>query len=469
MENSYLIAVLKSLNKKEQRELRKWLDSPVHNQREDVALLFDYLTTGDHLDNEKYLRKEKIYAKIFGAEPMDDAKLRQTVHFLTKAVEEYLIVQDLVEDELHSRITLAGVYRKRKLDKPMQRALKNAQEAITAFPYRDDQYFRNDYLFQLELYTSMEGKQRTTQMNLQEVSDALELTFIIEKLRQTCRMLSHQAVYKAGYDTGLLEAVLDYVEQHNKLAVPAIAIYYYIYRANLQKDNPQHFEQLKQQIQQHGQVFPHSELREIYLMALNYCIGKMNAGETAFVREAFELYRRGFEMGILIENQIVSRWTFLNVILIGLRLKEFAWAGTFIKQYQQFLEPRYRENFVHYCQARLLYEQKKYKEAQRLLVQVEYDDMLINLNAKSMLLKMFYEEEELDALESLLESMRTYLQRKEVIGYHKANYQNIIRYTKKLLRVTPRNKEQKEKLRQEIQHANPLTEKEWLLEMLSNV
>jgi tetratricopeptide (TPR) repeat protein len=174
-------------------------------------------------------------------------------------------------------------------------------------------------------------------------------------------------------------------------------------------------------------------------------------------------------MGILIENQIVSRWTFLNVILIGLRLKEFDWAGIFIKQYQQFLEPRYRENFVHYCQARLLYEQKKYKEAQRLLVQVEYDDMLINLNAKSMLLKMFYEEEELDALESLLESMRTYLQRKEVIGYHKANYQNIIRYTKKLLRVTPRNKEQKEKLRQEIQHANPLTEKEWLLEMLEAV
>jgi hypothetical protein len=256
MENSYLIAVLKSLNKKELRELRKWLDSPAHNQREDVARLFDYLTTGDHLDNEKYLRKEKIYAKIFGSEPLDDAKLRQTVHFLTKAVEEYLIVQDLVEDELHSRITLAGVYRKRKLDKPMQRALKNAQEAITAHPYRDDQYFRNDYLFQLELYTSMEGKQRTTQMNLQEVSDALELTFIIEKLRQTCRMLSHQAVYKAGYDTGLLEAVLDYVEQHNKLAVPAIAIYYYIYRANLQKDNPQHFEQLKQQISNTGRYSP---------------------------------------------------------------------------------------------------------------------------------------------------------------------------------------------------------------------
>lgn len=469
MENSYLISVLKCLSKKEQRELRKWLASPAHNQREDVPALYEYLITGDHLDNEKSLQKEKLFNKIFPKDAFDDARFRQTVHFLTKALEEFLIVGELTEDEVRARIALASVFRRRKQDKPLQKALKNAQDALHANPNRNDRYFRNDYLLQLEFYTSMEDKQRTTQMNLQEVSDALETNFIIEKLRQTCRMVSHEAVYKAGYDTGLLEAVLQHVEKGAGLQIPAVATYYYIYRAITQKENTEFFDRLKAQIQQHSHIFPHSELREIYLHALNYCIGRMNAGVQPFVREAFELYRRGFEEKILIENEMVSRWTYLNVVLIAIRLKEFKWAGTFIENYKQFLEHRYRDNFVHYCQARLLYEQKNYNAAMRLLVQVESDDILINLNAKSMLLKMFYEEEELDALESLLESMRTYLQRKDVIGYHKANYQNIIRFTKKLIRVTPHSKEEKTKLRQEIQNANPLTEKEWLLKQLEGV
>jgi hypothetical protein len=83
-----------------------------------------------------------------------------------------------------------------------------------------------------------------------------------------------------------------------------------------------------------------------------------------------------------------------------------------------------------------------------------------------MLLKMYYEEEEFDVLESLLESMRNYVQRKKVIGYHKSNYRNIIRYTRRLLRVNPYDREAKQKLGHEISEAQPLTEREWLLRQL---
>ena len=82
------------------------------------------------------------------------------------------------------------------------------------------------------------------------------------------------------------------------------------------------------------------------------------------------------------------------------------------------------------------------------------------------LIKMFYEESEFDALESLLESMRTYLQRKDVIGYHKSNYKNIIKYTKKLINSFAYSKQKKLDLKDEITNANPLTEKSWLLEQL---
>ncbi|HMR44336.1 MAG TPA: hypothetical protein PKC40_10910, partial [Saprospiraceae bacterium] len=121
--------------------------------------------------------------------------------------------------------------------------------------------------------------------------------------------------------------------------------------------------------------------------------------------------------------------------------------------------------------ANLAFEKKDYTTAMQLLTQVEFDDILMNLNSKRMLLKMFYEENELDALESLLESLRNYIQRKKVMGYHKANFTNLIRLTKKLIKVNPYNKNTLGTLKAEIQEAKPLAaaEKNWLLEQLENI
>ena len=105
----------------------------------------------------------------------------------------------------------------------------------------------------------------------------------------------------------------------------------------------------------------------------------------------------------------------------------------------------------------------------RLLIQADYDDMLMTLSAKTMLLKMYYELDEIDALESLLSSMTTFIHRKKIIGYHKNLYGNTIRFTKKLIKVNPFNKKEKEKLKKEIMAAKPLPERGWLLEQVENL
>ncbi|MEM6700637.1 MAG: hypothetical protein AAF599_19690, partial [Bacteroidota bacterium] len=112
----------------------------------------------------------------------------------------------------------------------------------------------------------------------------------------------------------------------------------------------------------------------------------------------------------------------------------------------------------------------KYEQAMRYLAQYEHDDILLNLNSKAMLIKMYYELEEFDTLEFLLESSKVYLRRKKGVSDNlRALYNNIIRYTSKLLRVNPYDKEKKAKLREEIQAANPLIEKQWFLERLEQL
>ncbi|GJM35529.1 MAG: hypothetical protein DHS20C18_45300 [Saprospiraceae bacterium] len=466
MNNSHIISILRIFSKKEIRELRKWLSSPIHNQRDDVAQLFDYLTASNHLEEEKFLNKDRIFVKLFPKEPYDDAKLRQTIHFFSKAVEAYIIYKERSEDEFETNLALAGFYRKRKLDKLFKKTIKRVETLQIESPIRDKVFFEKEFSLYNEKQLFKSGKKRTVSLNLQNYSDALDLDYLAKKMYQTCIILTHQRVFKENCNIGLLDQVLEYVEKNQFFNSPAISIYYYGCKTLTVPEGTTYFKNLKSEIEQYGHQFTHSEIRDIYLMAINYCIGRMNAGNENFVKEAFDLYREGLSKEILIEGNVVSRFTFLNVIRIGLRLKEFDWVDHFITQYEKYLESRHRESIVHYSRSRLYFEKKDYSNAMRLLVQVEYDDILINLNAKTMLLKMYYEQDEFDALEFLLDSLRTYLNRKEVVGYHKANYQNIIRFTKKLTRVTPYRDDQKNKLEKEIQEASPLTEKEWLLQQL---
>ncbi len=469
MQKSRLISILKTFSKKEIREFRKWVNSPAHNLREDVVLLFEYLMEDRHLHKDELLSKEYVFRKVLPKERFDDAKIRQAMHFLMKAVEEFLIFQELLEDNVRAKRTLASVYRKRKLEKSFQKNIKLVQQLQEQHPYRNSGYFRNDYLIQQEQYIYLSKLQRTTKLNLQDVSDSLDLTFLTDKLRQSSFMLSHQRVYKTKYNIGLFEKVLEYVRSKELLDIPAVAIYYYCCMSLLEKDDETHFQNLKKEIQQHGEYFPLAEIRDIYLLAINYCIGRMNIGHKAFFREAFELYRLGFEEKVLLENETVSRWTFLNVVAIAIRLEEFEWAENFVTDYQKYLEEKYRESVGNFSLARLNYEKGDYAVAMRLCNQVESDDILMNLSTRTMLFKMFYEEGEHDSLESLLESVRNYLQRKEIMGYHKTNYKNIIRFTKKLLKVNPYSQTQKDKLKTEIEMTEPLTERSWLLTQLAKL
>jgi len=469
MNNSHLVVILRSLSKKEVRELRKWLQSPVHNQREDVMNLFEYLINSKRLEKSNLLQKEKVFRKIFPGEIYDDAKLRQSMYFLLKAVEEFLVYSEMEEDKVRQRTVLASVYRKRKLDKAFQRTFRQIEALQAQTNFQDESHLRNEYLLQREEYLFWEDRRQYARMNVQGVSDALDYTFLADKLRQSCLILAYQNYYKSELNIGLIDEVLDYIAVKEIFHIPSIAIYYHVYQAFSSDDSEIHFRNLRAAISQYGHLFPHREIRDIYLMAINYCIRKINQGERLFIQESFNMYKAGFEKKYLIENNQISNFTFMNAVASSLGLNEYGWTNHFIEHYQQFLEPKHRSNTVDYCQARLYFEQKEYGKAMRLLAQVEFNEVIINIRAKAMLLKMYYELSEDDALDALLESMRTYINRKKILGYHKTTFTNLIRLTKKLIRINPFDAKQREKLRTEILSTNPLTEREWLLEQLNEL
>ena len=83
-----------------------------------------------------------------------------------------------------------------------------------------------------------------------------------------------------------------------------------------------------------------------------------------------------------------------------------------------------------------------------------------------MLLKIYYEKSEVEALLSLIQSFRIYLKRNQHLSENiKNTYLNFVSLINELFK---KGKEQSEKLKQSIQQSAPLTDRSWLLQQLED-
>ncbi|MFN0015992.1 MAG: hypothetical protein ACKVU2_15720 [Saprospiraceae bacterium] len=470
MQKSVLAEIVRSLSRKEIREINKWLQSPAHNQREDVVRLFDFLIKNlPDATQDEAMEKKRAWKAVFPGEVYDDARMRQVMYFLLKAVEEYLVFTDSMEDQSKYLGALTKIYRVRKLDKAYRQSHRLGRDYLEKQPLRNGYYLMNAYFFDLEEYNHRLPISQNAPVNLQESADALEKWFLAEKLRIACAMIAHRNVFqKINYESGLLAETLAYIRDNGLLDQPAIAAFYYAYLAITNPEEESYFDQLEKLLHSNILQFDHSEARVLYIAAINYCVAKINQGGPDFPRRAFLFYQTGLETGILLDTNSISRYTFGNAVVSALRIREFGWAEQFIEKFQHFLEEKERKSMVHFNLARLYFEKGDYGKAQQLLTKFEYDDMVLNLVAKTMLLKIYYEESEFGAYESLLESMRTYLQRKEAISpNHRSLYKNFLSIMRKLIHLNPYSKAQKEKFRALVLETNPLLEKDWLLKQVS--
>ncbi|MCP4438143.1 MAG: hypothetical protein GY810_04295 [Aureispira sp.] len=169
---------------------------------------------------------------------------------------------------------------------------------------------------------------------------------------------------------------------------------------------------------------------------------------------------------MIIDNSI-SPYTYRSTIICGAQLQEYDWVEQFIFDYKSYLETKYRESTFQECLARFYFEKKDYQKAMELLSQVEFKDSLQNLNTRILLAIMYFEEDEFDALEALLNSMKAFIRRKRVMGYHKANYMNFAQMLIKVLYCPDFDKQAINELQSEIKDTTPLPRRQWLLEQLN--
>jgi hypothetical protein len=459
-----LTEALATLDRTEHREFSKFVRSPFFNQKPQPIALLAYLQAC--LEEKTTPQPEIAYTHIYEGEPYNDQKMRLVNSNLLALLEHFWVYQEKFKDIESTKISLVATYRKRNLPKHFQATFREANLALELQSMRNAEFFQHQNQLSWEQYRFDSGGKRGGTFNLQEISDSMDVAFIAQKLRLACLALAHQAVSQADYQIGLILPILEAVAIEKLAEIPAIALYHHCYRFLKGTDAELHFSSFKQKLLINEALFPDEERRGLYLLAINFGIKKINEMAQPYFRETLDLYQNALISGLLLENGQLSRFAFNNITAIALHLGEINWAESFILDNKNYLERNFREATVSLNLARTAYARKDYKVVLQNLQRADYKDLISTMSAKILQLKVYYETDEFDLLESLLGSIKNYIRRQTGIGYHRSNYSNIVKYTEALLLLNPNNALAVEDLRKKIEKEGILTERKWFLERL---
>ncbi len=466
MNNSLLVRAIQQLPAKEIRGLVEFVRCPLFNRRDEVSRLCEYLAATIGQPAQQAFAAERLFDAAFPDELYHNRRLRHVMSYALDVLRHYLALIEWQSDKVECQQTLVRALRNRGMDKLFDKALDRAANQGEKRNVRDAQHHFHQYQLHQEKLEHKARRERSANLNLQPLPDELTIFYVSEMLRHACSALMHQAVAGQTYHMQLLDAILGVAERGEMLETPAVAVYYHAYRMLQSPEEDGPFEQLKRLLAQHEARFGQIEMRGLYLMAINGCIRRMNAGKRVYIQEAFDVYRAALERNFLTENGFLSTFTFKNIIRIGAALDELDWTEAFIEQHRNSLHPRERDNAYRYNRAFLYFQKADYTQAMPLLQQVDFEDPLNNLHARRMLVRSYYELDEQDALESLLQSFGAFLNRQKNLGYHQELNMNFVRFMLRLIRLVPSEEESRASLYKDIAAEKQVAEREWLLEKL---
>ncbi len=472
MEASKLLRTYSAFGKSELKQFSAFVLSPYFNTHKHVMQLHEFIIANLH--HPEACTKAAAYKYIFGKGKADEQQISDLMTYLFRLTQKFLAVSNFLADPAATQLHAANELRKRGMKKELKKAIDAAVEEPT------QSTFIRYRLFEEADLDFISSGVRKPDDNLQKKSDNLDQFYFAEKLKNACEMINRNRIINAGYKAQFIEPVIEIVN-HNEAffsANPAAAIYKNIYTSLTNPDDPLPFAALKELLAQNALLIDSAEAYNMYSYAQNYCIRKINDGNTDFLKELFTIYQTQIAQQRICSCDTLSEWDFKNIVSVGCRLKEFDYCQNFIESWKDKLKTDVRDNAYQFNLAHLLYEKRELKNALRLLQSVQFTDIFYNLSARSIMMKAAYEEEDFDLLDYCTDSFRAFvLRNKDIATLQKQSHLNFIRFTKTLNKIriaaVSMNKatyyKELDNLESKVNSSKDVTNKPWLITMVNQL
>jgi hypothetical protein len=476
MHQNKFIQALGRFHRKEMTRFRAFCFSPYFNKHHRVRGLVAYLSALFPKFDEQNCDRYLLFNELFPAEEFDQGKLSLVFTYSQKCLEQFLIQEQLQNEPGQQKILLLRKLIQQRAYPAFEKKLHKQEKSHHQLPLRNADYYFQAYQLakQADDYYNLIDRRRGDN-SLEEKQKNLNLFFLLEKLKDACETKVRQNIMKVHFQDHWMDLVLREISsrQEDFMEYPSIVLYFQIYQMLDDQADTQRYYQALSTLEGRTHLFPREELAHIYIYFMNYCISRINKGDSNFLEEVFKLYKAQLAEDLLFDEGKLSEWDYKNIVTTAIRLGELSWVNEFIEGYKSRLPDAARENAYRFNLAAYYYAKRTYGKVLELLTQVEYSDLRYNLSAKTLLLRTYYDLEEYEPLAALTEAFLQSLMRNKLLSdSRRVGFHHLFKFTKKIAHLrqkigfTANEKLWKElnKIGQDISQTDLLYNRDWLVE-----
>jgi hypothetical protein len=475
MKNTKLFILLSTLEDQQWEKLETFLTSGLFssNNNSKSPILLQFLHPYFHGQHDTLPEKEAIWNALYPNDPFQDLKLRRVFSDLTQQILEFLGISAAL-----SHPTLLPTYTLSAINSPaLEKHFNGVLRQMESIEQGEDLlnpttlFLRQQVAQTQHQRREMRSRRSKAFPELESADYWLDAYYYTQKLKNLCDALGYQKTLAGQVAIHLPNQFLEELPAQPAFREMSVQAYYLAAQMLLHPEEEHFFKQLKTQLEEKGKQFAVQERKTLFTHLINYCIDtKINHGQTHYYEQLFDLYRIALAQSILLDKQYLNPQHYRNIITVGLVVEAYSWVEQFIQEHTDQLPPVHRANAATYNLAKVYFHRKQYENVIELLREVEYENVTYALGGKLMLLKTYYELDELTPLDSLLDSFRIYLRRNQLISREiKQQYLNVLRIVKRMAQVAPYDRKAIEKLRNQVDKSNSLADKNWILAKLKEL
>ncbi|MFN0035263.1 MAG: tetratricopeptide repeat protein [Saprospiraceae bacterium] len=467
MENSALIEAIKSLSVWETNNFRRWLHSPAFSVRPEHARLFDYFVSCLAKKTQPDARKAAAELGLTGD---CDKKLRYEMAGLLDVLRNFLIWQEMNAEPCQRELYLLRAVRRRGLEKNFALAEREIEKAMGKTSEASLERYRIDFQLNQEKYEWNMRQKRGQNFPFERLSKSLNAWYAGQLMQLACMDKAQGAVQRQERSAAMPDwtfPVLAHLPGRPHENLPAVALYHLGHEMLSHPEDLERVAVFREILKKNAAKLPPQEAKGLLMLAINHGIRRINEGDRRAIQTTLDFYLLGLESKLLQDERgILSRYTYNNVLMSFVALEEWDQALQFLEKYRLELAAAERENVYQYNLSIFHFRRGDYDTTLDLLRNVTFADPMYNLESRKMLLKIYFEQNAIGPLESLLENMLTWLRRHPEIGYHREMYRNLARFTGRLLRIPTNDKEARKRLEAKVRETPLVAEREWLLQKM---
>ena len=485
--NEKIVSILKTFNKSDIKNFKKFLDSPFFSVGRDLRKYYNCIIKYHpefEIDKEKFLKK--YFGKLDDEEGKQSKILRAVNSDFSKALDEYITVISMKSMNFYSNYLLIAGYSQRGLDEFGE---NKAEEVLSMVENADAGFIqRLQSILLKDLYRNFKSATNKNQeiYNVVESQSEDLLAFLFNFSSHMLNSLDvNSIIYNIQRNTEQLSLLMNNIN-------------FDVFLENLRTDYP-NYKRIKLDIillcaLLKNKKFEHLylKLNEVYMdtfdslntwSKMNYFTFVLNYYTLNLSEEIiplkFEFIKFGLSQGLFPsgETKYVQVSSYKIFMLAGLHANDTEWTEKYIEEYLEKINPDIKNNMRLYSYAYLNHYKREYLESINFISEFKFENEVFTYDMKLMQLKNYYElaKDSGSYLESLNYSIDAFAhflkENKKVSESYKIVGREFIAGLKLLIkaRLSPINKDEKTDLDYSMEKFISETKNLWLISKMKEL